>query len=131
MLSSIAFSLAGTFLAFWMLGIGLHLLSLAGLVLGFGRLVDDSIVVLDNIQRRSDGTPLRDAIPRAVREIALPVVASTITTVGALLPTSFLPPNLKPYFLDFSLAVGIALLMSLAGLLHAHPCGRRADADGA
>jgi hydrophobic/amphiphilic exporter-1 (mainly G- bacteria), HAE1 family len=113
-LSSIAFSLAGTFLAFWILGIGLHLLSLAGLVLGFGRLVDDSIVVLDNIQRRNDGTPFRDAIPRAVREIALPVVASTITTVGALLPTSFLPPNLKPYFLDFSLAVGIALLMSLA-----------------
>ena len=112
-LASIAFSLAGTFLAFWMLGIGLHLLSLAGLVLGFGRLVDDSIVVLDNIQRRNDNARLSDAIPRAVREIALPVVASTITTVGALLPTTFLPPNLKPYFLDFSLAVGIALLMSL------------------
>ncbi len=112
-LSSVAFSLAGTFLAFWMLGIGLHLLSLAGLVLGFGRLVDDSIVVLDSIQRRHDGTSRRDAIPRAVREIALPVAASTITTVAALLPTSFLPPNLKPYFLDFSLAVGIALVMSL------------------
>ena len=112
-LSSIAFSLAGTFLAFWMLGIGLHLLSLAGLVLGFGRLVDDAIVVLDNIQRQSGGAPRTDLVVRAVREIALPVVASTITTVGALLPTSFLPSNLKPYFLDFSFAVGIALLMSL------------------
>lgn len=113
-LSSIAFSLAGTFLAFWMLGIGLHLLSLAGLVLGSGRLVDDAIVVLDNIQRRSRGVPDGGTVACGVREIALPVVASTITTVGALLPTSFLPPHLKPYFLDFSMAVAIALLMSLA-----------------
>ena len=112
-LSSICFSLAGTFLAFWMLGIGLHLLSLAGLVLGFGRLVDDSIVVLDNIQRRSFGTFAPVPIPSAVGEIALPVVASTLTTIGALLPTAFLPEDLKPYFIEFSLAVGISLLMSL------------------
>lgn len=113
-LSSIVFSLAGTFLVFRMFGIGLHLLSLAGLVLGFGRLVDDAIVVLDAIERRASGAPLAETIPAAVRSIALPVAASTVTTVAALLPTFFLPPNLKPYFLDFALAVGIALLMSLA-----------------
>lgn len=113
-LSSIAFSLAGTFLAFWIFGIGLHLLSLAGLVLGFGRLVDDAIVVLDTIHRRTGKELRSEAITRAVREIALPVIASTMTTVGALLPIAFLPPHLKPYFLDFAFAVGIALLMSLA-----------------
>jgi hydrophobic/amphiphilic exporter-1 (mainly G- bacteria), HAE1 family len=113
-LSSIGFSLAGTFLIFRILGIGLHLLSLAGLMLGFGRLVDDAIVVLDNIQRHARRDARGESVPDAVREIALPVVASTITTVGALLPTSFLPPHLKPYFLDFSLAVGTALVMSLA-----------------
>jgi multidrug efflux pump subunit AcrB len=112
-LSSICFSLAGTFLAFWMLGIGLHLLSLAGLVLGFGRLVDDSIVVLDNIQRRTAGTSAPAEISAAAGEIALPVVASTLTTIGALLPTAFLPEGLKAYFVEFSLAVGISLLMSL------------------
>jgi multidrug efflux pump subunit AcrB len=112
-LSSICFSLAGTFLAFWVLGIGLHLLSLAGLVLGFGRLVDDSIVVLDNVQRRGHGRSSPGTITTAVGEIALPVVASTVTTVGALLPTAFLPDDLKPYFIEFSLAVGISLLMSL------------------
>jgi multidrug efflux pump subunit AcrB len=114
-LSSILFSLAGTFLLFWLFGIGLHLLTLAGLVLGFGRLVDDSIVVLENITRHhsaahSDGVR---TIPVAVSEIALPVIASTLTTVGALLPLNFLPQDLKPYFLDFGIAVSISLLMSL------------------
>jgi multidrug efflux pump subunit AcrB len=113
-LSSIAFSLAGTFLVFRMFGIGLHLLSLAGLVLGFGRLVDDAIVVLDNIQRHTRSDSRLETVPRAVREIALPVVASTVTTVGALVPTSFLPAHLKPYFFDFSIAVATALVMSLA-----------------
>jgi multidrug efflux pump subunit AcrB len=82
-------------------------------VLGFGRLVDDSIVVLDNIQRRSVGSDSPVPIGPAVGEIALPVVASTVTTVGALVPTAFLPEELKPYFIEFSLAVGISLLMSL------------------
>lgn len=114
-LSSILFSLAGTFLLFWFFGIGLNLLTLAGLVLGFGRLVDDSIVVLENINRHlhehSEGR--FSSVALSVSEIALPVTASTLTTVGALLPLQFLPQDLKPYFLDFGIAVGISLLMSL------------------
>lgn len=114
-LSSILFSIAGTFLLFWLFGIGLNLLTLAGLVLGFGRLVDDSIVVLENINRHEGMVQAEPSktVPAAVSEIALPVVASTLTTVGALLPLQFLPPDLKPYFLDFGIAVGVSLLMSL------------------
>ncbi len=114
-LSSILFSLAGTFLLFWLFGLGLHLFTLAGLVLGFGRLVDDSIVVLENINRHELTIPevSNGTIARAVSEIALPVIASTLTTVGALLPLNFLPQDLKPYFLDFGIAVGVSLLMSL------------------
>lgn len=114
-LSSILFSVAGTFVLFWFLGIGLNLLTLAGLVLGFGRLVDDSIVVLENINRHliAESGDQFSVINRSVSEIALPVVASTLTTVGALLPLSFLPQDLKPYFLDFGIAVGVSLLMSL------------------
>jgi HAE1 family hydrophobic/amphiphilic exporter-1 len=114
-LSSILFSLAGTFLLFWLFGLGLHLLTLAGLVLGFGRLVDDSIVVLENINRHqfTNAADTSATIATAVSEIALPVVASTFTTVGALLPLSFLPQDLKPYFLDFGIAVGVSMFMSL------------------
>ncbi len=114
-LSSILFSVAGTFVLFWLFGIGLNLLTLAGLVLGFGRLVDDSIVVLENINRHisTDNGERFGVVARSVSEIALPVIASTFTTVGALLPLSFLPQDLRPYFLDFAMAVGISLLMSL------------------
>lgn len=117
-LSSIFFSLAGTFLVFWFFGLSLHLLTLAGLVFGFGRVVDDSIVVLDNIQRHtsSEGTSqgrTPEKIIHAVEQVRLPVIASTIATVGALVPIAFLPQDLKPYFLDFGIAVGASLLMSL------------------
>lgn len=111
LMSSLVISLAGTLLVFWLLGLGLHLLTLAGLVLGFGRVVDDSIVVLDNIQRRDDNSDT--GIVSAVAQVRLPVIASTITTIGALLPIAFLPQDLKPYFREFGLAVGIALVMSL------------------
>jgi HAE1 family hydrophobic/amphiphilic exporter-1 len=112
-LSSIVFSLAGTFLFFWFFGLSLHLLTMAGLILGFGRVVDDSIVVLDNIQRHSTEGPTTERIQSAVAQVFLPVVASTLTTVGAMLPLAFLPEDLKPYFLDFGIAVGVSLLMSL------------------
>jgi HAE1 family hydrophobic/amphiphilic exporter-1 len=117
-LSSIFFSLAGTFLVFWFFGLSLHLLTLAGLVFGFGRVVDDSIVVLDNIQRHTSPEGTRQGgttenIIRAVEQVRLPVIASTIATVGALVPIAFLPDDLKPYFLDFGIAVGVSLLMSL------------------
>jgi multidrug efflux pump subunit AcrB len=77
--------------------------------------VDDSIVVLENINRHliTESGERFLVINRSVSEIALPVVASTLTTVGALLPLSFLPQDLKPYFLDFGIAVGVSLLMSL------------------
>jgi hydrophobic/amphiphilic exporter-1 (mainly G- bacteria), HAE1 family len=114
-LSSIIFSLAGTFFAFWIFGIGLNLFTLAGLVLGFGRLVDDAIVVFDNIHRHLYEGMLgkKYSISCGVHGVALPVIASTLTTIGALLPLEFLPEEIKPYFLQFGIAVGISLVISL------------------
>lgn len=113
MMTALILSLAGTLVVFWLLGLSLHLLTLAGLVLGFGRVVDDAIVVLDNIQRRSQHEVTDASIIHGVQQVRLAVIASTITTVGALVPLAFLPENLKPYFMEFALAVGISLLMSL------------------
>ena len=110
---SLLLSLAGTFVVFWLLGLSLHLLTLAGLVLGMGRVVDDAIVVIDNIQRRTRGETSDAKLVAAVDQVRLPVIASTITTVGALVPMFFLPRDLKPYFAEFAFAVGIALLISL------------------
>jgi len=113
-LSSIFFSVAATILAFSVFGIGLNLITLAALTLAFGMLVDNSIVVLDNIHRHFEsGEEQLLAVSSAVREVVLPVVASTLTTIGALLPVFFLPENLKLYFVQFALAVGVSLLLSL------------------
>ncbi|GJQ22092.1 MAG: multidrug efflux pump protein [Bacteroidia bacterium] len=115
LLSSIVLSIAGTFLLFWILGVGLNLLSLAGLVLGFGRLVDDSIVVVENIRRNRESGQENSVttVERSVSEISLPIIASTFATVGALFPLYFLSEDLKPYLVDFSIAVAVSLLISL------------------
>lgn len=113
LLSSILFAVAGAFVVLWMLDIGLNVFTMAGLVLGFGRLVDDAIVVMDNIRRKTAEQMDAASLAHGVNEIALPVVASTITTVGALVPLAFLPENLKPYFVHFGVAVGVSLLFSL------------------
>ena len=98
LLASILFSVAGTFVVFQLLHVGLNLLTMGGLVLGFGQLVDDSIVVLDSIQRRIGVGDRRTAVVAAVRHVALPVVASTATKVGALIPIAFLPLDLRLIF---------------------------------
>jgi multidrug efflux pump subunit AcrB len=125
-MASLVVSLAGTMVVFALLGLSLHLLTLAGLVLGFGRVVDDAIVVLDNIQRRSAAGVSDETMVLGVQQVRLPVIASTITTVGALVPIAFLPKELKPYFGEFALAVGVALLMSLVASCTVIPVAARA-----
>jgi hydrophobic/amphiphilic exporter-1 (mainly G- bacteria), HAE1 family len=112
-LASILFSVAGTLAAFGLLSIGLNFLTIGGLALGFGRLVDDSIVVYDCIQRNAGVGSRRDAVTVGVRQIALPVFASTLTTIGALVPTAFLPLELRLMFGGFAAAVSLSLLFSL------------------
>ena len=72
-MASLVVSLAGTMVVFALLGLSLHLLTLAGLVLGFGRVVDDAIVVLDNIQRRSAAGVSDETIVLGVQQVRLPV----------------------------------------------------------
>lgn len=113
-ISTIGFSLAGTLLAFMIFGVGLSLFSFAGLLFGFGRIVDDSIVVLDSIQRRGESCPSTTTISEAISPMVAPVVASTIATIGALMPMTYFSTTLKPYLSEFAVAVTLALLFSLA-----------------
>jgi len=113
-LSTIFFSVLLTINLFYIAKVGLNLLTLAGLALGFGMLVDNSIVVLDNIYRhRQLGENILDASERGTSEVALPVVASTLTTVAAFIPFLYLTGELRLYYLPFTMAVGLSLLSSL------------------
>ncbi|MFQ5751736.1 MAG: efflux RND transporter permease subunit, partial [bacterium] len=113
-LATIFFSVLLTINLFYFMDIGLNLLTLAGLALGFGMMVDNSIVVLDNIHRhRQRGVALLDAARQGTREVALPIVASTLTTVAAFIPFLYLTGELRVYYFPFALAVGLSLLASL------------------
>jgi HAE1 family hydrophobic/amphiphilic exporter-1 len=92
----------------------LNVMSLGGLALGVGMLVDTSIVVLESITRcREEGDSLADAAIRGVREVSSAVIASTLTTVAVFLPIVFVEGVAGQLFRDQALAVVFSLLASL------------------
>ncbi len=115
--TAIPISVLATFAVMSSLGYSLNLMTLGALALAIGRLVDDSIVVLENIFRyREMGHAGRDAALRGTAEVLPPVIASTVTTVVVFLPILFLRGEAvtTQLFFQFSAVVIIAMLCSLA-----------------
>jgi HAE1 family hydrophobic/amphiphilic exporter-1 len=104
-----------TFAALDLLGISLNLLSLGGIALGVGMLVDNGIVVLENISRhRASGAAPAEAAARGAREVSLPILASTLTTCAVFVPLAWVPGAIGQLFRDQAVAVSVSLLVSLA-----------------
>ena len=111
---AIPVSIMLTFFVMYLAGIQLNIISLSGLTLGIGLLVDNAIVVLENINRhRKSGLPLFEAAGKGTREISLAVTASTLTTITVFLPLVFLGGFEGAFFRDQALTLSIALLSSL------------------
>lgn len=110
---SIPASIFLTFFVMFLLDIQLNIVSLSGLTLGIGLLVDNAIVVLENINRHRKGNSLFQAADRGTREIALAVTASTFTTISVFLPLVFLGGFEGAFFRDQALTLSISLLASL------------------
>jgi HAE1 family hydrophobic/amphiphilic exporter-1 len=103
-------------------GITLNILTLGGLAVAVGRVVDDSIVVLENIFRhRALGDDRRKAVLDGTHEVAGAITASTLTTVAVFLPLGFAGGFVSQFFLSFSLTVTFALLASLVVALTVVP----------
>jgi hydrophobic/amphiphilic exporter-1 (mainly G- bacteria), HAE1 family len=103
-------------------GITLNILTLGGLAVAIGRVVDDSIVVLENIYRhRALGDDRLTAVLQGPREVAGAITASTVTTVAVFLPLGFAGGFVSQFFLAFSLTVTFALLASLVVALTVVP----------
>ncbi|MEX1296569.1 MAG: efflux RND transporter permease subunit [Candidatus Limnocylindrales bacterium] len=103
-------------------GLTVNILTLSGLTVAVGRVVDDSIVVLENIFRhRGMGDDKRDAVINGVREVATAITVSTVTTVAIFLPISFVGGLVGVFFLPFGLAVTFAMLASLVVALTVVP----------
>jgi multidrug efflux pump subunit AcrB len=111
---SIPTSVLITFIGLQGVGYSLNILTLGALTIAIGRVVDDSIVVIENIKRHLvAGRNRAETIVFAVREVAGAITASTITTVTVFLPISFVGGSTGELFRPFALTVTIALLASL------------------
>jgi len=112
---SIPVSIIAAFLWMNFSGIGLNIISLAGLALGGGMLVDNSIVVLENIHRyRETGKDAFDSAALGAAEVAMPITASTLTTIAVFIPIIFLKDLSAAVFTEEAKTVSYALLASLA-----------------
>ncbi len=111
---AIPLSLLLTMIAMYFLGQTLNIFTLGGLALAVGRLVDDSIVELENINRHLDmpGTPRRKAVLDAAREVAMPIFVSTITTIVVFLPTVFLEGQSRLLFIPLTFTISFSLFAS-------------------
>ncbi|UKA65310.1 efflux RND transporter permease subunit [Arthrobacter sp. FW306-05-C] len=111
---SIPLSLLITFIGLSGTGYSLNILTLGALTIAIGRVVDDSIVVIENIKRHlSYGEEKSTAILTAIREVAGAITASTLTTVAVFLPIAFVGELAGELFRPFALTVTMALLASL------------------
>ncbi|MEV1144134.1 efflux RND transporter permease subunit [Micromonospora sp. NPDC049799] len=111
---SIPLSVVVALIALWIGDYSLNLLTLGALTIAVGRVVDDSIVVLENIKRHLEyGEEKRAAILTAVREVAGAVTASTLTTVAVFAPIALVGGFVGQLFAPFAITVTVALLASL------------------
>ncbi|GGJ47462.1 efflux RND transporter permease subunit [Streptomyces brasiliensis] len=111
---SIPLSVVLALIVLWTRGLSLNVLTLGALTIAIGRVVDDSIVVLENIKRHLGyGEERQAAIIGAVREVAGAVTASTLTTVAVFLPIGLVGGLVGALFGSFSITVTAALLASL------------------
>ncbi|MEU3415124.1 efflux RND transporter permease subunit [Streptomyces sp. NPDC006658] len=111
---SIPLSVVLALLVLWTRGLSLNMLTLGALTIAVGRVVDDSIVVLENIKRHLGyGEERKEAILAAVREVAGAVTSSTLTTVAVFLPIGLVGGMVGALFGSFSITVTAALLASL------------------
>ncbi|MGD9567036.1 MAG: efflux RND transporter permease subunit [Sedimentibacter sp.] len=111
---SIPISIITTFVILYFTGITLNMMTIGGLALGVGMLVDNSIVVLENIYRnRSLGMDRITASVDGTNEVSMAVTASTLTTVAVFIPIVFTGGLAATIFKDFALSIVIALISSL------------------
>ena len=113
--AAIPLSIIVTFAPMYIYDVSLNLMSLGGLALGIGMLVDNAVVVLENIQVHLDqGMERRKAASVGMKEVSTAVISSTLTTISVFLPISFVEGAAGQIFGDLSLAVVFSLLASLA-----------------
>lgn len=121
-LAAVPVSIIGALAAMHLLGFTLNTLSLFGLVLSIGIVVDDAIVVVENVQRHiARGLSPRDAARTAMTEVTGPVVATTAVLVAVFIPTALLGELTGQFYRQFALVIAISTVLSTVNSLTLSP----------
>ncbi len=121
-LAAVPVSLVGTFAFFPLLGFSINTLSLFGLVLAIGLVVDDAIVVVEAVQRHIDeGMTPHDAALKAMEEVSTPVIAIALILASVFIPTAFIPGISGRLFQQFALTIALSVVLSAFNALTLSP----------
>lgn len=119
---AIPVSLIGTFAGLMALGYSLNLLTLFGLILAIGIVVDDAIIVVENVQRHmAEGLAPREATRKAMREISGAVIATTLVLLAVFVPLAFIPGLTGELYRQFAITLSIAVSISSLNALTLSP----------
>lgn len=121
-LAAVPVSLIGTFAIFPLLGFSINTLSLFGLVLAIGLVVDDAIVVVEAVERHiEEGMTPRNAALKAMEEVAGPVVAIALILTAVFVPTIFIPGITGRLYQQFAVTIAISVILSAFNALSLSP----------
>ncbi len=120
---AIPVSLIGTFAVLYVAGFSINMITLFALILAIGVVVDDSIVVVENVQRlmRDDNLNAHDATLAAMREITGPIIATTLVLLAVFVPVAFMPGVTGQLYMQFSVTICAAVTISSINALTLAP----------
>ncbi|MCG8354817.1 MAG: efflux RND transporter permease subunit, partial [Kiloniellales bacterium] len=121
-LLAVPVSIVGTFSLMMAFGFSINVLSLFGLILAIGIVVDDAIVVVENVERNiANGLKPRDATVAAMKEVTGPIVATSLVITGVFVPIAFLSGLTGQFYKQFALTIAIATIISTINSLTLSP----------
>jgi len=121
-LIAVPVSIVGAFAVLWALGMSVNVLTLFGLVLAIGIVVDDAIVVVENVERHiEDGMKPRDAAHQAMREVSGPIVAISLVLASVFVPLAFLGGVTGQFYRQFAVTIAASVLISAFNSLTLSP----------
>ncbi|GGE31111.1 multidrug efflux RND transporter permease subunit [Agaricicola taiwanensis] len=121
-LLAVPVSIVGTFAVMYLFGFSINALSLFGLVLAIGIVVDDAIVVVENVERNiENGLEPRQATYRAMREVAGPIIAIALVLVAVFVPLAFISGLSGQFYRQFALTIAISTVISAINSLTLSP----------
>jgi hydrophobic/amphiphilic exporter-1 (mainly G- bacteria), HAE1 family len=121
-LLAVPVSLVGTFLVFPLFGFSINTLSLFGLVLAIGLVVDDAIVVVESVERHiEDGMAPKEAALKAMEEISGPVIGIALVLSAVFVPTAFIPGITGRLYQQFAVTIAISVILSAFNALSLSP----------